>query len=232
MTDAPEKIPTLMRFGRGLPDPLPRWADFPRYNFVGGHNDPDRIPVAALAAAAAAALNAHARRMALYNLGAGPMGFEDPRDGIARRLVETRGVTISREPVLVTSGSGQGLDLVNAALVELGDTVILEEFTYSGALNKARKSGAKVVGAPLDARGLDVERLGAMLDAMAREGVRPKYVYTSRLCRWSGKKVGVKQTGQTWLALADHRQLLLEPEVPCVRRLETSASDAFCSCGR
>lgn len=170
--------PTLFRFGHGLPDPLPRWTGFPRYNFVGGHNDPDRMPVAALADAAATALACHARRLALYNLGAGPMGFECLRDGIARRLFECRGMAIDRDQVLVTSGSGQGLDLVNAALVEPGDTVILEEFTYAGALNKVRKLGAKVVGAPLDARGIDVGRLGAMLDAMARDGVRPKYLYT------------------------------------------------------
>jgi len=28
------------RFAKGLPDPAPRFALFPKYNFVGGHNDP------------------------------------------------------------------------------------------------------------------------------------------------------------------------------------------------
>lgn len=164
-------------FARGLPDPLPRWAGMPRYNFVGGHNDPIRIPVNDLADAAARALRAHARQLAIYNLGTGPLGFEGLRDGIALRL-RRRGMDVDRERVLVTSGSGQGLDLVNAALVQPGDTVILEEFTYSGALNKARKLGARIAGAPLDAHGLDVFRLGQMLDEMARQGVRPKYIYT------------------------------------------------------
>ncbi|SMH28214.1 PLP-dependent aminotransferase family protein [Mesorhizobium australicum] len=167
----------LFRFGGGLPDPLPIWTGLPRYNFVGGHNDPDNIPVGELADAAARALRAHARHLAIYNLGTGPFGFEGLRDGIAVRLAK-RGMKVGRDRVFVTSGSGQGLDLVNAALLEPGDAVILEELTYSGALNKVRKLGAQVAGAPLDSHGLDVYRLGQMLDTMVRQGVRPKYIYT------------------------------------------------------
>ncbi len=167
----------IFRFSGGLPDPLPVWAGLPRYNFVGGHNDPGNIPVDELADAAARTLRAHARHLAIYNLGTGPFGFEGLRDGIAARLTG-RGMKVGREQVFVTSGSGHGLDLVDAALVEPGDTVIFEELTYSGALNKARKLGARVEGAPLDPHGLDVYRLGQMLDAMARQGVRPKYIYT------------------------------------------------------
>jgi 2-aminoadipate transaminase len=168
----------MIRFRSGLPDALPAWSGLPRFNFVGGHNDPQAIPVGALATASAAAIRANARSMALYNLGTGPFGFEGLRDEISRKLGATRGIKAERESILVTSGSGQGLDLVNAALVEPGDTVILEEFTYSGALNKPRKLGAKVVGAPLDAGGLDIARLGELLDAMRRQNIRPKYIYT------------------------------------------------------
>lgn len=177
MDSAQNPEAALFRFSGGLPDPLPVWAGLPRYNFVGGHNDPDNIPVGDLADAAVRALHAHARHLAIYNLGTGPFGFEGLRDGVAARLTK-RGMKVGRDQVFVTSGSGQGLDLVNSALVEPGDTVILEELTYSGALNKARKLGARVEGAPLDPHGLDVYRLGQMLDTMARQGVRPKYIYT------------------------------------------------------
>ena len=30
------------RFAKGLPDPAPRFGGFPKYNFIGGHNDPER----------------------------------------------------------------------------------------------------------------------------------------------------------------------------------------------
>ena len=36
-------------FAKDLPPPAPLWTGFPKYNFIGGHNDPVRIPAAALA---------------------------------------------------------------------------------------------------------------------------------------------------------------------------------------
>ena len=36
-----------------LPPPSGRWAGFPAYNFVGGHNAPEGVPVADLTAALA-----------------------------------------------------------------------------------------------------------------------------------------------------------------------------------
>ena len=43
-------------FSKDLPPPAPRWTGFPKYNFIGGHNDPERIPAEALAKAATAVL--------------------------------------------------------------------------------------------------------------------------------------------------------------------------------
>ena len=43
-------------FAKDLPPPAPLWTGFPKYNFIGGHNDPVRIPAAALAEAAATVL--------------------------------------------------------------------------------------------------------------------------------------------------------------------------------
>ena len=38
------------RFAKDLPAPAPRFPGFPKYNFVGGHNDPERIPIEGLVA--------------------------------------------------------------------------------------------------------------------------------------------------------------------------------------
>ena len=35
--------PSLM--SSGLPAPAPKWQGFPEYNFIGGHNDRNSIPV-------------------------------------------------------------------------------------------------------------------------------------------------------------------------------------------
>ena len=36
-------------FTKDLPPAAPRWTGFPKYNFIGGHNDPEHVPAAALA---------------------------------------------------------------------------------------------------------------------------------------------------------------------------------------
>jgi 2-aminoadipate transaminase len=163
-------------FANGLPAPAPRWTGFPKYNFIGGHNDPEHVPAAELAAAAAAVLRRDGADLALYNPH-GPQGFRGIREFVVAK-VKARGITCTPDEVLITSGSGQGLDLVNRVLLNRGDTVILEEFTYGGALTKLQRLGVKVLGAPLDDDGLKIEALGQILDDLKHKGVTPKFIYT------------------------------------------------------
>jgi 2-aminoadipate transaminase len=87
-------------------------------------------------------------------------------------------IKCSTDEVLITSGSGQGIDLVNQLLLEKGDTVILEEFTYGGALTKLKRLGVEVVGAPLDDDGIRIDALAQLLEDLDRRGIVPKYIYT------------------------------------------------------
>ncbi len=165
-------------FRKGVPEPTPRFTGFPKYNFVGGHNDPTRIPTAALAEAAAAALTREAPSLALYNLGHGPLGHQGMRDLVADKLARHRGIACTRDDVLVTSGSLQGLDLVNDLLLEPGDAVIFEELSYGGAISRVRKRGVEVVPVALDGEGMRMDALAAALEALQARGVTPKYIYT------------------------------------------------------
>lgn len=165
-------------FADSVPAPAARWAGFPRYNFVGGHNDAGLVPGEGLAEAAAAVLAREAPILATYGLGHGPLGYRGLREFIARKSAAHRGIAASAEDVLITVGSMQGIDLVNALLVRPGDSVIVEEFSFAGALTKLRKLGATIVGAPMDEHGLCIDALAAVLGEMAARGVRPKYIYT------------------------------------------------------
>ncbi len=163
-------------FADGLPAPAPRWTGFPKYNFIGGHNDPERVPAAELAAAAQAVLRRDGADLALYNPH-GPQGFRGIREFVVTK-VKARGIACTADDVLITSGSGQGLDLVNRVLLNPGDTVILEEFTYGGALTKLQRLGVNVVGAPLDDDGLRIDALDQILSDLAKRGAAPKFIYT------------------------------------------------------
>ena len=165
-------------FASDLPPAAQAWTGFAEHNFVGGHNDPEGIPVEALIESATRQLRAKGRELAIYTLDGGPQGLLELRAVVARKLTEDRGAPTDPDQVLITQGSLQGLDLVNQLLVERGDTVIVEEHTYGGTLTRLRRRGANIIGAPLDAQGLRLDALERLLDELAAGGVRPKFIYT------------------------------------------------------
>lgn len=165
-------------FRKDTPEPAPRWAGFPKYNFIGGHNDPTQVPAAALAEAAASVLRREGRNLALYNLGHGPLGHAALREVVADKLARHRGIACTRDDVLITSGSLQGLDLVMDLLIEPGDTVLIEELSYNGTITRARRRGANIVPMPLDADGIRMDALERILGDLKAKGITPKFIYT------------------------------------------------------
>jgi 2-aminoadipate transaminase len=165
-------------FGKKVPPPAPRWAGNAKFNFIGGHNDRTLIPVEGLIAATAAVLRREGADLALYSLAQGPQGYRGLRQFVADKLGRWRGIDATADDVLITSGSGQGIDLINQVLLEPGDTVILEEFTYGGYLTKLRRLGVNIVAAPLDEDGIRIDALTKILDDLKRQGTTPKYICT------------------------------------------------------
>jgi 2-aminoadipate transaminase len=163
---------------KGLPEPAARFTGFPKFNFIGGHNDPVQIPIDGLVEAARSVLKREGSKLAMYNLAQGPQGYAALRDFVVDKVTKLRGIKAARDDVLITSGSGQGIQMVNRLLLERGDTVILEEFSYSGSISQARAMGANVIGAPLDADGLVIDGLARILDDLKAKGVTAKYIYT------------------------------------------------------
>ena len=165
-------------FVPNLPAAAPRYTGFPKYNFVGGHNDADHVPVAALTAAATAVLTREGRSLSTYGLDSGPLGYRPLREWLARKLKAHADIACTADEILITSGSLQGLDLVNALLCAKGDTVIIERDTYGGALTRLTRLGINAVGVPLDEGGLRMDALRETLQDLKQKGIRPKYIYT------------------------------------------------------
>jgi len=176
MSDQPFDYSRVLR--PDLPPPAVRWTGFPRYNFVGGHNDEASVPVDGLVDAAVRVLQREGATLAMYGLHSGPLGYRPLREFVARKVARDAGIQCSADDILITSGSLQGLDLVNQVLVSPGDTVIVEQATYGGAITRLNRAGAKTVGVPVDADGLDTRALARTLDELAAQGITPKYIYT------------------------------------------------------
>jgi 2-aminoadipate transaminase len=162
----------------GAPAPAVKWRGAPRYNFTGGNNDADQVPVDGLIAAAEAVLRREGRTLATYGLASGPQGYRPLREFLATKLNRDAGMSCAFDDILIVSGSLQALDLVNGALLARGDTVIIEQETYQGALTRLARLGVEPVGSPLDRDGMRMDALAAALAALERRNIRPKYIYT------------------------------------------------------
>ncbi len=176
MPSDPFDIVPLLR--ADLPPAAARWTGFPEFNFVGGHNDAASVPVEGLIDAATRVLQREGNTLSKYGLDSGPLGYRPLREFIARKLERDAGIACTPDEVLITSGSLQGLDLVNDVLLAPGDTVIVEEVTYGGAITRLKRRGVNIVGVPVDHDGLSIDALRSSLEVLKGKGVRPKFIYT------------------------------------------------------
>jgi GntR family transcriptional regulator/MocR family aminotransferase len=115
-------------------------------------------------------------------LGRGPvelLGYGDARGharlraALARMLAATRGLAAVADDLVVTRGSQMGLHLVARALVAPGDLVAVEALGYRPAWETLRAARARLVAVPVDAGGIDVDRLRLVA---ARRRLRAVYV--------------------------------------------------------
>jgi 2-aminoadipate transaminase len=162
----------------GLPPAAARWTGLAKYSFVGGNNDPEQVPVDGLIDAVNAVLRREGTTLATYGLASGPQGYRPLREFLVGKLRRDAGIVCSADDILIVSGSLQALDLVNHTLLARGDTVIVEQDSYQGALNRLTRLGVNMVGIPLDGDGMRIDALETALQDLKRRNVRPKYIYT------------------------------------------------------
>ena len=175
---AGERIDYSTLFNKNLPSPSGKWQGHPKYNFIGGHSDPDLVPMNEFIESAANVFKGDPRNIAMYNFEGGPQGILSLRNFLVSKLSAERGIDITSEEILITSGSGQAIELINEILLDEGDTVIVESFTFSGALSYLRRRGVNFVGVDLDENGIRMDQLENILADLKGKGIRPKYIYT------------------------------------------------------
>ncbi len=165
-------------FNRELPTPPGQWGGHPKYNFIGGHSDPDMVPVEGFIESANRVFRGDPRNISMYNFDGGPQGITPLRQFLVDKLGEHRGIDTTVDEVLITSGSGLAIELINEILLEEGDTVIVEAFSFSGALGNIRRRKVNMVGIDVDEDGMRMDLLAGALEELRGRGVRPKYIYT------------------------------------------------------
>lgn len=151
---------------------------YPPHHFVGGNIDEPTVPAEALAEAVGRVLRAEGHAMGKYGMDSGPQGYLPLREFICAMLERRCGMKVEPGEVLLTTGSLQAMDLVNKALTDPGDVVLLEAANYTGALSKLKALGVEYRGIALDQGGMRMDALEAALEDLAGQGRKPKFIYT------------------------------------------------------
>jgi 2-aminoadipate transaminase len=138
-------------------------------NFAGGLPAPELFDREGIAAAFRDVLAETPERALQYSTTEGEPSL---RTGLAARI-SAGGLAADADDLLITTGSQQGLSLLATALLDPGDTVLVEDPCYLAALQAFGLAGARVVAVPGDADGVDAQ---ALEELVARE--RPKLFYT------------------------------------------------------
>jgi 2-aminoadipate transaminase len=99
-------------------------------------------------------------------------GFERTKECI-RAVMAAEDMNPDVEDIIVTTGGQQAIDLVTKTLVDPGDPVICEGPTYPGAVPVFCSYQADTHQIEMDAAGMKVDELEALLDRLDAEGRRP-----------------------------------------------------------
>ena len=163
-------------YSRSIPQqPGPRQAHpGATYDFGVAYPDPDSLPLAELAEGLRVGLEEEGRELAKYPH---PSGYPPLREYIAARLARDRSLSVSSEDVILGDGSSQPNHMVIEALMNPGEVVLTEQFTYPGTLGILRRFGADIRGVACDRDGFLPDALEQAIRSAAGEGKRVKLIY-------------------------------------------------------
>jgi 2-aminoadipate transaminase len=144
-------------------------------SLAGGMPDDRFFPIDRVIEASTFALREYGKKALQYG---STEGIKKLRVLLMDRM-EKEGVKgIDLENVLISTASQQGLSLVAQVFVNPGDTVIVEEPSYLGAIQAFASMQAKFCTIPLDNDGMQMDILEDKLKELQKAHIRPKFVYT------------------------------------------------------
>ena len=137
-------------------------------SFAGGFPDPTLFDAEGIALASQAVLNNNPGPILQYGA---TEGYPLLREALVG-FMANKGCVVQADRLITTTGSQQALDLIGKTMISPGDNVIVEAPTFLATIQCYRLYGANVIGCPIDAQGIQVDRL----EQLMREH-HPKLVY-------------------------------------------------------
>ena len=133
-----------------------------------GNPAPEAIPVEVIEKAFDEVVHSNPMSLLQY----GPMqGDARLAELTLKRLVKTHKMNPEGQGLIISNGAGQLLGLVPITVLEPGDEVYMDEFTFTSAINSVRNMGGKALGIKTDEHGM----IPSELEKAAQSG-KGKYI--------------------------------------------------------
>lgn len=146
-------------------------ADPEVISLAGGNPDPELFPSKQLAVIAKELLEEKPVLSLQYGITEGYMPL---RETVKARLKAKENIGTEDDELIIVSGGQQGIELITKSLINEGDTVIVEEPSFIGAMNAFRSYGAHLAGVKVEDDGMDMDDLERVL----QENKNTKFIYT------------------------------------------------------
>ena len=129
-------------------------------SFAGGLPNPISFPQEALKESMDRVVTEFGSRVFQYSTTAGLLGL---REYIAQKYQKQYCLDVQPDDIIITTGSQQALDLIGKVLIDEGDSIVMEEPGYLGAIQAFSQYQPQFCGVPLLEDGLDTGKLEEVL---------------------------------------------------------------------
>ena len=140
-------------------------------SFAGGLPAPELFPIEEMKEISKLVLDESGTQALQYST---TEGFPPLREQIAKRMNSKNKTNITKDDILITNGSQQGLDFAGKAFLDEGDIVLCESPSYLGAINAFKSYRPNFIEVPTDNNGMIMEELENILSTT--ENIKMIYV--------------------------------------------------------
>ena len=202
--------------------------------FSAGNPSPLSFPVDAIRELSADILQNSSTAALQYSI---TEGYAPLIASVADRLKNRFNIDTDKNPVIITSGGQQGIELACKAFCNEGDTVICENPSFIGALNAFRSLGANLVGIDIEGDGISPEAL----DRALTENPRAKLIYLiPTFQNPRGTTTSLEKRKAIYEVALRHKVMILEDnpygelrfsgeEIPTIKSMDTEGIVIYCS---
>ena len=175
-------------------------------SFAGGLPAPELFPIEALKEVSVKVLDEMGKEALQYST---TEGYDPLRGKIASRLSRC-GITCTKDDILITSGSQQGLDFTGKIFINPGDYVLCESPSYLGAINAFKAYECEFKEIDTDAGGMVLKHL----EEVILQTPKAKFIYVIPDFQNPSGRTWTKERREGLVAIANKYNLVVIEDSP------------------